>query len=90
MNNIFRHSPDQPSRTDQRQGAGPELKPEIATAHTGMPIGVTALIGHVVGINGHVGPESSFNPIYMCFTARTSHPPGFILHTLNNRSYSHE
>lgn len=83
MNNIFRHSPEQPSRTDQRQGAGPELKPEIATAHTVVPIGVTAVIGHV-------GPEYSFNPICMCFTAQTSHPPGFILHTINNRSYSHE
>ena len=90
MNNIFRHSPEQPSRTDQRQGAGHELKPEIAIAHTVVPIGVTALIDHVVGISGHVGPEYSFNPIYMCFTARTSDPPSFILHALNNRSYSYE
>ena len=90
MNNIFQHSPEQPSRTDQRQGAGRELKPEIATAYTVVPIGVTALIGHLRRASGHVGPEYSYNPIYMCFTARTSHPPGFILHTLNNSSYSHE
>lgn len=47
MNYIFRHTPEQPSCTNQRQGAGRELKPEIARAHTIVPIDVTPLIGHV-------------------------------------------
>ena len=47
MNYIFRHSPEQPSCTSQRQGASRELKSEIARAHTVVPIDETALSGHV-------------------------------------------
>lgn len=47
MNYIFRHTSEQPSYTNQRQGAGRELKPEIARVHTIVPIDVTALIGHI-------------------------------------------
>ena len=83
MNDSFRHSPEQPSCTNQRQGASRELKSEVAKAHTVVPIAVTAL-------SGHVGPEYLFDPIYMCFTARTPHPPSFILQALKNRSDSHE